>query len=66
MNCPVSKDQLKHELAMISAKAALDAYIKVELDPDIGVHFDGGVLAGEALIAYESAYSTLDTMIIED
>lgn len=66
MKISVTKDQLVHELAMVAAKGAVDAYIKVELDPSIGISFTGTDLATEALFAYEDAVQCLESSISDD
>lgn len=66
METSISKDQLVHDLALIAAKGAVDAYIKCELDPSIGVSFGGTELAQEALMAYQAAHDLLFVSISED
>lgn len=62
----VPHDQLLHDLAILSTRAYLDAYVKTELDPSIGLSFDGGDLAQEAIIAYGQAMDMLTISIPDE
>lgn len=66
MKTSIERDQLVHELSMISTKAYLDAYVSVNLDPNIGISFGGSDLAMEALIAYGQAFELLDISIAKE
>ena len=65
MKTTVSRDQLLHDLALVSTRAYIDAYVKVELAPTGGLNFDGGDLAREAMLAYDQAMFALDMSISE-